>query len=79
MADTLSEVANALHWDLAVPRDRVSAKVENGVVTLRGVVERPYEKSRAEAIARQTSGVVAVRNEITVRQTNETYPRWASL
>jgi osmotically-inducible protein OsmY len=79
MTDTYSEIANALHWDLAVPRHRVSAKVENGVVTLRGEVERPYEKSRAEAIARQASGVVAVRNEITVRQANETYPRWATL
>ncbi len=79
MTDPLSEIANALHWDLAVPRHRVTASLKNGVVTLEGVVERPYETSRAEAIVRQARGVVAVRNEITVRQANDTYPRWATL
>ena len=79
MTDTLSEIANALHWDLAIPRHRVTAKVENGIVTLHGVVERPYEKSRAEAIVRQARGVVAIRNEIKVRHVDETYPRTVTL
>ena len=44
----------ALHWDLAVPRDRVQVSVSRGWVTLTGRVTREYEKARAEADARAT-------------------------
>jgi osmotically-inducible protein OsmY len=67
MADVGVEVANALHWDLAIPRHRVTAEVDAGVVTLHGIVERPYQRSQAEAIARRVSGVTGVKNEIAVR------------
>jgi osmotically-inducible protein OsmY len=66
VADLRAEVANALFWDLAVPRHRVTAQVESGVVTLKGVVQRSYQKSCAEAVVRQVPGVVGVRNEIAV-------------
>ncbi len=66
MANVRAEVANALHWSLAIPRDRVTADVEDGVVTLHGVVERAYQKSNAEAVARQVPGVMGVNNEISV-------------
>lgn len=66
MTDVHAEVANALHWDLAIPRHRVTAKVDDGVVTLRGIVERPYQRTHAEAIVRRVSGVIRVRNEIAV-------------
>ena len=48
--------------DLAIPRYRVNAEVEHGLVTLQGVVERPYRKSCAEAIVRRVPGVIGVRN-----------------
>ena len=44
-------VMTALHWDLAVPRDRVQVSVHRGWVTLTGRVTREYEKERAEADA----------------------------
>lgn len=66
VADLLADVANALFWDLAVPRHRVTARVDYGVVTLKGVVERPYQKSCAEAVVRQVPGVLGVKNEIAV-------------
>jgi len=66
MADVRVEVSNALHWDLAIPRYRVTAEVKNGEVTLQGVVERAYQKSHAEAIVRRVAGVTGVRNEISV-------------
>jgi len=66
LVDLRAEVANALFWDLAVPRHRVTAQVESGVVTLKGVVERPYQRSCAEAIVRRVPGVLGVRNEIAV-------------
>jgi len=43
------------------------AEVNSGVVTLRGVVDRAYQKSCAEAIARRVPGVVDVRNNIGIR------------
>ena len=67
MADVGVEVANALHWDLAIPRYRVTAEVESGVVTLNGIVERAYLRSHAESIVRRVSGVTGVRNKIAVR------------
>ena len=69
--EVANNVLNALYWDLAVPRDRVLAKCEKGWVTLRGEVERPYEKSCAEADVRNTRGVVGVTNEIRVGPTEK--------
>ncbi len=64
--DIRTEVANALYWDLAVPKHRVTADVNGGVVTLRGVVEQNYQKSCAEATVRRVPSVIGVRNEITI-------------
>jgi osmotically-inducible protein OsmY len=71
-ADLRVKVANALHWNFAIPPHRVTAEVDHGLVTLKGVVERGYQKSFAEATVRQVSGVVGVRNEIAVRDARET-------
>jgi hypothetical protein len=57
-------IMTALHWDLAVPRDRVQVSVDSGQVTLTGRVAREYEKSRAEADALMVSGVAGVTNRI---------------
>ena len=66
ITDLRADAANALFWDLAVPRHRVTAQVDYGVVTLKGVVERPYQRSCAEAVVRQVPGVLGVKNEIAV-------------
>ena len=60
-------VLTALHWDLAVPRDRVHVSVNRGWVTLSGRVGREYERSSAEADARMTRGVTGVTNAIMCR------------
>jgi osmotically-inducible protein OsmY len=67
MMDIRSEVANALNWDPAIPSHRVTAEVDGGLVTLEGVVDRAYQKSYAEAIARRVPGVIDVRNKIVIR------------
>ena len=61
-------VTTALHWDLAVPRHRVTVRVDRGWVTLAGRVELAYQKSCAEADARSTLGVVGITNEIECEQ-----------
>ena len=60
-------VMTALHWDLAVPRDRVQVSVAQGWVTLTGQVARDYEKARAEADARVVAGVVGVTNQLALQ------------
>ena len=57
-------VLNALHWDLAVPRDRLNVEVENGWVTVSGMVDLPYQRDCAEFDARNVPGVVGVTNLI---------------
>ena len=63
-------VMTALHWDLAVPRDRVRVSVSRGWVTLTGRITREYEKERAEANARMTAGVAGVVNRLTCEAGN---------
>ena len=67
MRDLHTEILNNLYWNLAIPQHAVSVSVEGGWVTLRGVVNRTYERSYAEADARRIPGVLGVRNEIAVR------------
>src|SRR3984957_8575140 len=63
-------VMTALHWDLAVPRDRVQVSLHREWVTLTGRVMREYEKDRAEADARMTAGVAGVVNRLTCEAGN---------
>ncbi len=62
--DVQMRVLNALHWDLAVPRDRLKVEVEDGRVTLSGVVDLPYQRACAEFDVRNVPGVVRVINRI---------------
>jgi osmotically-inducible protein OsmY len=62
--DVRSRVLNALHWDLAVPRNRLNIQVEDGWVTLSGMVDLPYQRSCAEFDALHVPGVVGVKNQI---------------
>ena len=72
MSDLRADVANALYSDLiTIPRYRVTAEVDHGLVTLQGVVERAYQRSCGEVIVRRVPGVVGVRNEIAVRAAKE--------
>ena len=62
--DVRMRVLNSLHWDLAVPRDRLNVDVENGWVTVSGLVDLPYQRSCAESDAKSVPGVVGVINLI---------------
>lgn len=65
--DIQIEVANALHWDFAIPRHRIVAEVVGGVVTLKGLVDMPYQRVCAEDDVKRVPGVKAIRNEIAVK------------
>ena len=70
-----TRVLNALYWDLAVPRHRLSVDVENGWVTVSGMVDRPYQRTCAESDARSVPGVVGVTNQIRLAQTQVAGPQ----
>ena len=55
-----------LNWDVTVPSDRISVKVEHGIVTLTGTVDWYYQRIDAEADVRKLTGVVSVINDIMV-------------
>ena len=64
-----TEALNALHWDLAVPRNRLKVDVEDGRVTLSGEVDLPYQRTCAEFDVRNVPGVVKVVNHIQLAST----------
>jgi VCBS repeat-containing protein len=67
---TDSEIAaaalSALKWDVWVPK-AVTAKVEEGRITLDGQVEWNYQRDSAERAVRYLTGVVSVYSNITVK------------
>ena len=73
--DVRVRVLNALHWDLAVPRHRLNVDVENGWVTVSGMVDLPYQRTCAESDARSVPGVVGVTNLIRLADDQRTKPQ----
>jgi BON domain len=74
--DMRVRVLNALYCDLAVPRDRLIVNIENGWVTVSGMVDLPYQKTCAEADARGVPGVIGVTNLIRLADTQQTKPQF---
>jgi osmotically-inducible protein OsmY len=64
-ADIAAAAKRALDWNSALP-DTISVTVSTGVVTLRGEVERQFQKKEAERAVRNITGVVGVTNLIEV-------------
>jgi osmotically-inducible protein OsmY len=73
--DVRVRVLNALYWDLAVPRDRLNVDVENGWVTVSGMVDLPYQRSCAESDAKSVPGVVGVTNLIRLADARRMTPQ----
>jgi len=61
-------IVDVLAWDALVPSDRISVKVEQGYVTLTGMVDWFYQKEAARRAAGRITGVVGISNLITLRQ-----------
>jgi len=57
-------VLNALNWDVEVPSDRITVRVDEGWVWLEGEVEWPHEKAAAERAIRYLTGVRGVTNSL---------------
>jgi osmotically-inducible protein OsmY len=58
---------NRLAWNSSVPKDAIKVKVQQGWITLSGVVEWSYQKFAAVQDLRWLMGVVGVSNEVTIK------------
>jgi osmotically-inducible protein OsmY len=73
--DLRMRVLNAIHWDLAIPRDRLNVDVENGWVTVSGMVDLPYQRACAESDAKSVAGVAGVTNRIRLADVRAAHPQ----
>jgi osmotically-inducible protein OsmY len=64
--DIARAAVDALKWNISVPHDRITVKVEKGWVTLEGDVDWYFQKEAAERAVRYLTGVKGVSNLITV-------------
>lgn len=67
------QAADALNWNVEVPRDRVKAKVENGWITLEGDVDWQYQRKASERAVRSLTGVKGVVNLLAISSRVSTY------
>lgn len=62
--DIAQAVLRALEWDIAVPHEKIKARVYDGWVTLEGEVALQFQRAAAENAVRRLSGVRGVTNQI---------------
>jgi len=66
-AEIAAAVASTLAWHTAVQEEKIKIRVENGTVTLEGVVDWNYQRTAAVNAIRHIAGVRMVSNFITVK------------
>lgn len=66
-ADIAFTVQRGIEWNPLIPQDAVNVMVENGWVTLSGIVEKQSQKIAAEKVVRPLVGVTGVSNQIVVQ------------
>jgi len=62
--DLAQAVLRALEWDIAVPEEKIKARVADGWVTLEGDVALQFQRAAAENAVRRLNGVCGVTNLI---------------
>jgi osmotically-inducible protein OsmY len=62
--DIAQAVLRALEWDIAVPHEKIKARVDNAWVILEGEVALQFQRAAAENAVRRLSGVRGVTNQI---------------
>jgi osmotically-inducible protein OsmY len=61
-----ARAVDILKWQVGFPADRLTVKVEKGIVTLTGDVDWQYQKTEAEHVVHKLTGVIDVLNQIRV-------------
>lgn len=66
-ADIARAVNDALQWNIEVPPNRITARVDDGFVTLDGTVDWYYQKTAATDAVQYLRGVCGVTNNVKVQ------------
>jgi len=61
-----ARAVDILKWRTGVPTNRISVKVEKGIVTLTGEVDWQFHKTEAEDVVHKLTGVINIVNQIRV-------------
>lgn len=61
-------IVDIFAWNVSIPDDKISVKVEHGWVTLSGTVDWYYQSDEARKAAGKVNGVVGVSNLIDLRK-----------
>jgi osmotically-inducible protein OsmY len=61
-----ARAVDILKWQVGLPADRITLKVEKGIVTLAGEVDWQFQKTDAEHVVHKLTGVIDVTNQIRV-------------
>jgi osmotically-inducible protein OsmY len=65
--DIARAASDALKWNVMVPSDKITVKVQNGWLTLEGEVPLDFQRRAAERAVRDLPGVRGISNLITIR------------
>jgi osmotically-inducible protein OsmY len=65
--DIAMAAIDRLAWNVSVPKDSISVRVEKGWVTLTGQVDWWYQKDAVEQDVRPLHGVIGVSNQTTIK------------
>jgi osmotically-inducible protein OsmY len=65
--DIAHAAVDAFKWNVAVPEDKIQAKVQQGWITLDGQVDWYFQRDAAERAVRYLTGVKGVTNQIRIR------------
>lgn len=65
-ADLAKAAADALRWDVEVPKGEIKTSVRDGWITLEGTVDWQYQRAAADGAVRYLVGVKGVTNQIAV-------------
>jgi osmotically-inducible protein OsmY len=61
-----ARAVNILKWQVGLPAEQITVKVEHGIVTLTGEVEWRFQKADADSAVHRLTGVVDVINQIRI-------------
>jgi osmotically-inducible protein OsmY len=70
-SEIADEIIKAAKWNWEIPEDKIKAKVENGWVTLDGVVDFNYQREAIEDLVKNHSGITGVTNNITIEESED--------
>ena len=59
-------ILDVFAWDVTIPNDKLTVKVEKGYVTLNGTLDWYYQKEAARKAAGKIAGVMGVNNRIQI-------------